>query len=55
MKSAVGSGASATASAVSIVTGVILALFTIVGGVSAVTPGANPASASQDIVTYDAP
>lgn len=33
--------------------GVVLALFAIFGGVSAVTGGTNPASASQDVVTYD--
>lgn len=42
-------------SAASFVVGVVLALFAIFGGVSAVTPGANPASASDEVVRYDAP
>ncbi len=42
-------------SAASFVVGVMLALFAILGGVSAVTPDANPAAASDDVVRYDAP
>ena len=42
-------------SAASFVVGVVLALFAILGGVSAVTPDANPAAASDDVVRYDAP
>ncbi len=42
-------------SAVSFAVGAALALFAIFGGVSAVTPGANPASASDEVVLYDAP
>lgn len=34
--------------------GVVLALLGIIGGVNAVTPDANPASASDQVVTYDA-
>lgn len=41
--------------AASFVVGVILALVAVVGGVGAVTPGANPASASSKVVNYDAP
>lgn len=37
----------------SIVTGVVLALFTILGGVSAITPGANAPEASDQVVMYD--
>jgi hypothetical protein len=40
---------------VSLVVGVFLALLAIFGGVSAVTPDANPASASDQVVRYDAP
>ena len=42
-------------SAASFGVGVVLALLAIFGGVSAVTPGANPASASERVVTYDSP
>lgn len=35
--------------------GVVIALLGIFGGVSAITPDANPASASAEVVTYDAP
>lgn len=48
MTSAVGAG-------VSVIVGVVLALVAVVGGVSAVTPSANPASASEKVVSYDAP
>lgn len=48
MKTAVGAAAS-------VVSGVALALIAVVGGVSAVSPGANPASASEQVVRYDAP
>lgn len=34
--------------------GAVLGLVVIFGGVSAITPSANPASASDTIVTYDA-
>jgi hypothetical protein len=40
--------------AASFAVGVVLALLGIFGGVSAVTPDANPASASDEVVTYDA-
>lgn len=43
------------APAVSVVAGVALSLIAVIGGVSAVTPGANPASASEKVVLYDAP
>ena len=39
----------------SLVVGILLGLGAIVGGVSAVTPDANPASASDQVVRYDAP
>jgi hypothetical protein len=35
--------------------GVVLAILGIFGGVSAITPDANPVSASDEVVTYDAP
>ena len=41
-------------SAVSFAVGAVLAVLAIFGGVSAVTPGANPASASDRVVVYDA-
>lgn len=40
---------------VSLVVGVVLAMLAIFGGVSLITPGANPASASEQVVRYDAP
>lgn len=39
----------------SIVAGVVLALFSILGGVSALSPGTNSAEASDQVVLYDAP
>ncbi|WP_404382441.1 DUF2613 family protein [Knoellia locipacati] len=39
----------------SIIAGVVLALVAVVGGVSAISPSANPASASEQVVLYDAP
>ena len=44
---------SATAGAVSFVTGVVLALVAIFGGISAITPSKN--GAVGQIVNYDAP
>lgn len=38
----------------SFVTGVILALFTVIGGVSAATGGKNSAEASETYVVYEA-
>ncbi len=38
----------------SFVTGVILALLGVIGGLSALTGAANPASASETIVVYEA-
>lgn len=40
---------------VSLVVGIFLALLAIFGGVSLITPDANPASASDQVVRYDAP
>ena len=40
---------------VSVVVGVVLALVGVMGGVKAISPGANPASASEQVVSYDAP
>ncbi len=40
---------------VSVAVGIFLALLAIFGGVAAVTPDANPASASDQVVLYDAP
>jgi hypothetical protein len=40
-------------SVASIIVGVVLALIAIFGGVSAVSTSANPASASDALVTYD--
>ena len=40
---------------VSLAVGIVLALLAIFGGVSLITPGANPVSASDQIVRYDAP
>lgn len=42
------------ASVASLVGGAVLALLAIFGTVSAVTPSANPASASDGLVSYDA-
>jgi hypothetical protein len=39
----------------SVVGGIALGLVAILGGVAAVTPDTNPASASGDVVRYDAP
>lgn len=39
---------------VSVVAGAVLALVTVIGGVGAVTSATNPASASENIVAYDA-
>ena len=38
----------------SIVAGVVLALFSVLGGVSAITPGPNSAEATDQVVLYDA-
>lgn len=46
---------SGIAAGASFVVGVVLALLGVFGGVNAVTPDANPASASDQVVTYDAP
>jgi hypothetical protein len=40
---------------VSLVVGILLAIVAIFGGVKMITPSANPASASDQIVQYDAP
>ena len=40
---------------VSLAVGIFLALVAIFGGVSLITPNANPASASDQVVRYDAP
>ncbi|EAP99245.1 hypothetical protein JNB_03715 [Janibacter sp. HTCC2649] len=37
------------------ITGVVLALVAVIGGVSAVTPSANSAAKSEQVVNYDAP
>lgn len=37
------------------ITGVVLALVAVVGGVSAVTPSANSTAKSEQVVFYDAP
>lgn len=39
----------------SMVTGVVLGLVAILGGVSAITPGANSEEATNQVVLYDAP
>ena len=39
----------------SVVGGIILALFAVIGGVGAVSSSPNTASASEEIVRYDAP
>ena len=39
----------------SVITGAVLALFTVVGGVSAITPSPNAPSKSEQVVIYDAP
>ncbi len=33
--------------------GIVLALFAVIGGVSALTGGSNPQEASANVVTYD--
>lgn len=40
---------------VSVAVGAGLALIAVIGGVQAVSPGANPASASEQVILYDAP
>lgn len=40
---------------VSLIVGIFLALLAIFGGISLITPDANPASASDQVVRYDAP
>jgi hypothetical protein len=40
---------------VSAVAGVGIAIIAVIGGVNAVSPDANPASASEKVVRYDAP
>lgn len=40
-------------SAASVVAGIMLALFAVVGGVSSVAAGPNPASATEEVVRYD--
>lgn len=39
----------------SVVTGAVLALLTIIGGVQAVAPDANAPAKSEQVVLYDAP
>jgi hypothetical protein len=39
----------------SLLVGAILSLFAVLGGVAAITPGANASSASDNVVVYDAP
>lgn len=39
----------------SFVTGVLLALIAVIGGVSAVSPDPNSSAASERVVRYDAP
>ncbi|CAN7425092.1 hypothetical protein [Knoellia sp. LjRoot47] len=39
----------------SVIAGAILAVVAIIGGVSAITPSANSAAKSEQVVTYDAP
>lgn len=46
---------SAVGALASVAAGVALALVAVIGGVSAINPGANPASASEQVVRYDAP
>lgn len=46
---------SAVAAAGSVITGAVLALFAIIGGVSAISPGANAPAKSEQVVIYDAP
>lgn len=40
---------------VSLVVGIFLAALAVIGGVSLISPSANPASASDQVVRYDAP
>ena len=39
----------------SLAVGIVLALLAIFGGVALITPSANPVSASDQVVRYDAP
>ena len=39
----------------SVIAGAILAVVAIIGGVSAISPPANSAAKSEQVVTYDAP
>ena len=39
----------------SAITGAVLALFTVIGGVSAISPSANAPAKSEQVVIYDAP
>lgn len=39
----------------SVAAGVVLALFAVLGGVSAITPSANSGEATDQVVLYDAP
>lgn len=50
-----GFGATALAATASVGAGVVLALITVVGGVSAITPTPNSAAVSSEVVRYDAP
>ena len=43
-----------TTAVASILTGVVLALVAVVGGVSAVSPTVNSADQTEQVVTYDA-
>ena len=43
------------ATLVSLGVGIVLAALAIFGGVALITPGANPVSASEEVVRYDAP
>jgi hypothetical protein len=40
---------------VSLAVGIVLAILAIFGGVALITPKANPVSASDTVVLYDAP
>jgi len=37
-----------------VITGIVLALLAVLGGVSAITPAANAEDASEQVVLYDA-
>lgn len=39
----------------SVISGAVLALFTIIGGVSAISPTPNAPTKSEQVVIYDAP